>query len=148
MRVLVLNGPNLNMLGQREPSVYGRETLAQIESNLRARATRLRINLEFKQNNYEGDLIEAIQNAHQRVQGIILNAAGYTHTSIAIRDAIASIDAPVIEVHISNIHAREEFRHHSFISGVCRGVICGLGPLGYRLALEAGKSMLGKVDSG
>lgn len=137
MRILVLNGPNLNMLGFREPDLYGRESLSDIEAAVRRRASDLRIEVEFRQSNHEGDLIDAIQQSRKRVNGIILNAGGYTHTSVAIRDAIASVDIPVVEVHISNIHAREEFRQKSLIAPVCAGHISGLGSIGYELALYA-----------
>lgn len=137
MRLLILNGPNLNLIGTREPEIYGRETLNDIETNIRRRATQLRIEVEFRQSNIEGELIEAIQNNRRRFQGIVLNAAGYTHTSVALRDAIAAVDVPVVEVHISNIYAREEFRHTSLLAPVCIGQISGLGSIGYELALLA-----------
>jgi 3-dehydroquinate dehydratase-2 len=137
MRILVLNGPNLNLLGHREPEIYGRDTLTDIEGAIRRRASDLRIDIEFRQSNHEGDLIDAIQQSRRRVHGIILNAGGYTHTSVALRDAIALVDVPVVEVHISNIYAREEFRQKSIIAPVCAGHICGLGSIGYELALYA-----------
>ncbi|RFB80571.1 type II 3-dehydroquinate dehydratase [Methylovirgula sp. 4M-Z18] len=135
--VHVLNGPNLNLLGTREPGTYGAQTLAQIEADLRARAAALGADLVFKQSNQEGDLVTWIQEAGSAGQPIILNAAAYTHTSIAIHDAIRGAKAEVIEVHLSNVHAREHFRHHSYISAVAKGVILGFGPMSYRLALEA-----------
>lgn len=137
MRILVLNGPNLNLLGVREPELYGRDTLADIEAAVRRRAVDMRADVEFRQSNHEGDLVEAIQQARKRVQGIILNAAGYTHTSVAIRDAIVLSEVPVIEVHLTNIFAREEFRATSMIGPVCAGSISGLGAIVYELALLA-----------
>jgi 3-dehydroquinate dehydratase-2 len=137
MKVLILHGPNLNMLGTREPSIYGALTLDDINTHLQAWATQHQVELRIMQSNHEGALIDAIQDALTWVHGIVINAGGYTHTSVAIRDAIAATKLPTIEVHLSNIHAREEFRHHSLIAPVCRGQICGLGWVGYRLALEA-----------
>jgi 3-dehydroquinate dehydratase-2 len=137
MRLLILNGPNLNLLGSREPEIYGRTSLGDIESAARRRASQLRVDVEFRQTNHEGDLIEILQNCQRRVQGVVLNAGGYTHTSVALRDVISAIDVPVIEVHLSNIYAREEFRRHSLLSAVCIGVIAGLGPIAYELAMVA-----------
>ncbi|MEI8041208.1 MAG: type II 3-dehydroquinate dehydratase [Verrucomicrobiota bacterium] len=137
MRVLFLNGPNLNLLGQREPDVYGRMTLADIEAKVRARAGILKADVEFRQSNLEGDLVTWIQQANGNFDAIVLNAAAYTHTSVALRDAIAAVGIPTIEIHISNIHAREEFRHKSLIAPVCRGQISGFGSDSYILALEA-----------
>lgn len=151
--VHVLNGPNLNLLGRREPGVYGHVTLADIEANLRQRANTLgkaagiSIDLTFAQTNSEGELVTLVQNAGLAGAGIILNAGAYTHTSIALRDAIAGTQALAIEVHLSNVHAREQFRHHSMISSVVRGVICGLGAVGYDLALEAIIHLLQKSDA-
>ncbi len=134
--IFVLNGPNLNLLGTREPGIYGSLTLADIERRLADKAgTRAR--LTFRQSNHEGDLVEWIQEAGAKGAKVILNAAAYTHTSVALRDAISGAKAEVIEVHLSNVHAREAFRHHSFIAPVVRGVIAGFGPLSYELALEA-----------
>ncbi len=133
----VLNGPNLNLLGSREPAIYGSVTLAEIEAGLRARATALGVDLVFRQSNHEGDLVTWIQAAGAAGEPVILNAGAYTHTSIAIADAIKGSGARVIEVHLSNVHARESFRHKSFISPVAEGVILGFGPLSYDLALEA-----------
>lgn len=132
----VLNGPNLNLLGTREPGIYGALTLADIEERLRARAG-ARAALTFRQSNHEGDLVTWIQEAGAAGAGVILNAGAYTHTSVALRDAISAAKAQVIEVHLSNVHARESFRHHSYIAPVARGVIAGFGPLSYDLALEA-----------
>lgn len=135
--VLVLHGPNLNLLGDREPETYGHETLDQINISLNDIAKANGISISFLQTNHEGELIESVQRARGNTQGLIINPGGYTHTSIALRDSLAAYNAPIIEVHLSNIHAREAFRRHSFISGVATGVICGLGATGYRLALEA-----------
>ena len=135
--VLVLNGPNLNLLGVREPTIYGRETLADIEEACLERADTLELDLEFRQSNNEGQLIDWVQEARDSADGIIINAAGYSHTSVALMDALAASDLPIIEVHLSNIHRREEFRHHSYVSRVARGVIVGLGGHGYELALDA-----------
>ncbi len=137
MKILFLNGPNLNLLGQRETGIYGHKTLAQIEADVRKRATELKVEVEFRQTNIEGELVNWIQSAPGNFASIVLNAAAYTHTSIAIRDAIAAVEVPVIEVHLSNIHAREEFRQKSVIAPVCRGQISGFGPTSYVLALEA-----------
>jgi 3-dehydroquinate dehydratase II len=135
MHVLVLNGPNLNRLGTRETAVYGSQTLADLESTLQTAFPDVR--LRFFQSNHEGELIESLHAAaDEGLEGVVLNPAGLSHTSIALRDAIASIDIPVIEVHISNIHAREAFRHHSVTAGACRGVIAGLGTNGYALAIR------------
>ncbi len=137
MKILFLNGPNLNLLGQREPKVYGRTTLAKIESKVRARARRLKVEVDFCQSNQEGELVAWIQQARGKFEVIVLNAAAYTHTSVALRDAIAAVGIPTIEVHLSNIHAREEFRHKSLIAPVCCGQIVGFGPDSYLLALDA-----------
>ena len=135
--VLVINGPNLNLLGVREPATYGRETLADIEEACLERAAELDLTVDFRQSNHEGQLVDWIQEARESADGIILNAGGYTHTSIAILDALKASELPVIEVHLSNIHRRESFRRHSYVSEVAQGVICGLGAHGYLLALEA-----------
>lgn len=137
MRVLVLNGPNLNLLGQREQAVYGTTTLQDINNNLEKTAKELGVEISFFQSNCEGALIDALHNAKKEKDAVILNAGAYTHTSVAIRDAIAAIEIPVIEVHLSNVHKREEFRHKSLISAVCVGVICGFGEKSYYLALQA-----------
>ena len=137
MKILFLNGPNLNLLGQREPEVYGRTTLADIEAKVRARAKELKVAVEFRQSNQEGELVDWIQQARGKFDVIVLNAAAYTHTSVALRDAIAAAGVPTIEIHLSNIHAREEFRHKSLIAPVCRGQILGFGANSYVLAVEA-----------
>ncbi len=137
MNVLFLNGPNLNLLGTRQPEIYGRTTLEDIEGAVRRRAGQLGVQIEFRQSNQEGELVTWIQGSRTTFNAIVLNAAAYTHTSVAIRDAISACDVPVIEIHLSNIHAREEFRHHSMIAPVCRGQICGFGALSYILGLEA-----------
>ena len=136
LRVLVLNGPNLNLLGTRKPEIYGTTTLADIEGMMRERAVELGIEMDFMQSNYEGELVEAIQKAKGKYQYLLLNAAAYTHTSVAIRDAIEAVELPAVEIHLSNIHAREEFRHHSLIAPVCVGQICGFGAKSYLLALQ------------
>ena len=138
MRILFLNGPNLNLLGTREPEKYGRTTLAEIEARVRKRAGELGATaVDFRQTNVEGELVNWIQEAKGKFDWIILNAAAYTHTSIALRDAIAAIQVPTIEIHLSNVHAREEFRHKSLIAPVCRGQITGFGAHSYLLGLEA-----------
>lgn len=137
-RILVLHGPNLNLLGTREPAVYGRTTLADIHSDMEARALREGIQIESFQSNSEGGLIDRVQAAKaEGIEFIILNPGGYTHTSVALRDALAAVCIPFIEVHLSNIFARETFRHHSYFSDIAVGTICGLGAQGYGLALEA-----------
>ena len=143
MKILFLNGPNLNLLGQREPEIYGGATLADIERNVRARAAKLGVEVEFRQSNIEGELVTWIQQAKGGYAAIVLNGAAYTHTSIALRDAISAVGLPTIEVHLSNVHAREEFRHRSLISAVCRGQIAGFGPYSYVLALEAAVNLNG-----
>jgi len=137
MKILFLNGPNLNLLGTRQPEIYGRDTLASIEATVQERARTLGVSVEFRQTNDEGQLVTWIQQAKGAAHAIALNAAAYTHTSIALRDAIAAVELPVIELHLSNIHAREPFRHHSMIAPVCRGQISGFGALSYILSLEA-----------
>ena len=135
--ILVINGPNLNMLGVREPEIYGTSTLASIETLCRDCAAKHGLSVAFFQSNHEGELIEAVQKAQGTQAGIIINPAGYTHTSIALADALLAIDLPVIEVHLSNIHQREEFRSVSYVSKAADGVICGLGAAGYTLAIKA-----------
>jgi 3-dehydroquinate dehydratase-2 len=147
MRILFLNGPNLNLLGQREPGVYGRLTLAEIEASVRERAKKFGAEIEFRQSNVEGELVTWIQQAKEHCQAIVLNAAAYTHSSIALRDAIAAAGVPTIEIHLSNIHAREEFRHRSLIAGVCVGQIAGFGANSYILGCDAAVNVIenGKV---
>ena len=134
--VLIINGPNLNMLGTREPSVYGYQTLGDIESLCQEEAEKLGLEIDFRQSNSESQIITWIQEAREAFAGIIINPAAYTHTSVAIMDALLASGLPVIEVHLSNIHKREEFRHHSYVSLAANGVICGLGGNGYALALQ------------
>ncbi|ENM5914144.1 type II 3-dehydroquinate dehydratase [Vibrio mimicus] len=136
-RILVLNGPNLNLLGLREPTHYGSQTLEQIVSTLRDQAQKAGIELEHLQSNREYELIEAIHQAFGKVDFIIINPAAFTHTSVALRDALLGVAIPFIEVHLSNVHAREPFRHHSYLSDKAQGVICGLGAQGYEFALSA-----------
>jgi 3-dehydroquinate dehydratase II len=137
MKILVLHGPNLNMLGLREPEVYGSTTLAQINDRLAQDALELGAELNFLQSNHEGVLIDAIHAAFQVQQGILINPAAFTHTSVALRDAIASVNIPTVEVHLSNVYKREEFRHHSFIAPIAIGQISGFGAESYRLGLRA-----------
>jgi 3-dehydroquinate dehydratase-2 len=145
--ILVLHGPNLNLLGTREPEVYGRATLAEIDADLTARAAGSGHTVECFQSNAEHELIDRVQRA--RADGtafILINPAGLTHTSIALRDALAAVGVPFIEVHLSNVHARESFRHHSYFSDLAVGVVCGLGPIGYSLALTAALQRLQRSD--
>lgn len=137
MKILFLNGPNLNLLGTREPGIYGSLTLADIEAAVRKRALGRSIEVDFRQSNHEGELVTWIQEARGRADAIVLNAAAYTHTSVALRDAIAASGVPTIEIHLSNVHAREEFRHRSKIAAVCRGQVTGFGLGSYFLGLEA-----------
>jgi 3-dehydroquinate dehydratase-2 len=134
--VFVLNGPNLNLLGKRQPHIYGHETLADVEQDCRALAAELGLQLRFHQSNREYEIIDWIHEARESAHGIVINPAAFTHTSVAILDALNAFDAPVIEVHISNVHKREAFRHHSFVSGRADGVIAGFGTQGYLLALR------------
>ena len=141
-RILVLNGPNLNLLGAREPAMYGRTTLVDIETACRRRGGALNLEVEFRQSNHEGELVSWIQQAPGTYEALIINAGAYTHSSIAILDALAAADLPVIEVHLSNIYRREAFRHRSYVSPIARGIICGFGGFGYELALEAAADLL------
>ena len=140
--VFVLNGPNLNLLGVRDPSVYGHDTLGDIEERCAARAAALDLEIDFRQTNHEGQLVDWIQEARETAEGIILNAGALTHTSVAVLDALFAAGLPVIEVHLSNIFRRESFRHHSYVSLAANGVICGLGAKGYELALDAIASLI------
>ena len=144
MKILFLNGPNLNLLGLREPTIYGRTTLAEIEALVKERAIGLGASVDFRQSNAEGDLVTWIQQARSNFDVVVINAAAYTHTSVALRDAIAAVGVPTIEIHLSNTQAREEFRHHSWIASVCVGQISGFGVQSYLLALQAAISI--KVD--
>ncbi len=146
--ILILNGPNLNLLGAREPEVYGRETLADIEASCASKGKSLGLDVDFRQSNSEGEIVDAIQEARGRAAGIVINAGGLTHTSVAILDALLAVDLPVVEVHLSNIHQRERFRHHSYVSKAARGVICGFGGHGYELALEAIARLVGNKKRG
>ena len=141
MKILIINGPNINLLGTREPEIYGTLTMQKINDELNTYAKELGIDTEFFQSNIEGEIVDKIQNAKNDCQGIVINPAAYTHTSVAIRDAISAVALPAVEVHISNIHAREEFRKNSFIAPVCIGQICGFGAGSYKLGLK------GLVDS-
>lgn len=136
-RVLVLNGPNLNMLGVREPGTYGSQTLADIDKLCKSEGKKLGLTVTCRQSNHEGELVTWIQEALGKFEAIVINPGAYSHTSVAIHDALRAVALPVIEVHLSNIHAREAFRHHSYVSAVAMAVICGLGPAGYKLALGA-----------
>jgi 3-dehydroquinate dehydratase-2 len=136
-RILVLHGPNLNLLGQREPDIYGHDTLADISDRLQAQAREVSVELESFQSNAEHELIDKVQQARASVDFILINPAAYTHTSIALRDAFQAVQVPFIEIHLSNVHAREPFRRHSYLSDIAHGVICGLGAQGYELALQA-----------
>jgi len=137
MHILFLNGPNLNLLGQRQPEIYGRTTLADIELKLRQMAFKADVSVDFRQSNHEGELVTWVQEARGNASVIVVNAAAYTHTSVALRDAIAAAGVPTIEIHLSNIHAREEFRHRSMIAAVCRGQIAGFGEQSYYLGFQA-----------
>ena len=142
--IYILNGPNLNLLGLREPEIYGHDTLASVEALCQAKAKALGLTVVFRQTNVEGELVNQIHEAREKAQGIIINAGAYTHTSVALHDAIKAVALPAIEVHLSNVYSREAFRHHSFISPAARGVICGFGPQSYELALEGLAAILNK----
>jgi 3-dehydroquinate dehydratase II len=141
-RTLILNGPNLNLLGQREPGIYGRTTLAEIEAMCRAEGERLGLEIECRQSNGEGQLVSWVQEIPGQFAGLILNAGAYSHTSIALLDALRALKEPLIEVHLSNIYQRETFRQHSYVSLAAKGVICGFGPRGYLMALDALAALL------
>jgi len=142
LHIAIINGPNLNMLGTREPSVYGRQSLDDIERMLRELAKNLGVNVSFFQNNCEGALIDHIQGLRNDADFIVINPGGLTHTSVALRDALAAVSIPFIEVHLSNVHAREPFRRHSYLSDLAAGVICGLGPFGYEAGIRAAVARL------
>jgi len=144
MKILVINGPNLNLLGKREPQIYGAETLDDINRRIAALAVELGVEVAFFQSNHEGELVQKIQDAMGAYRAIVINPGAYTHTSVALRDAISSTGIPTIEAHISNIYKREEFRHHSYISGVAAGQIAGFGPDSYLLALRAAVGLIKK----
>jgi 3-dehydroquinate dehydratase II len=141
--VTVLNGPNLNLLGKREPEIYGRETLAEVEADCRRVGAELGLTIEFHQSNREYEIIEWIHGCRERAAGVVINPAAFTHTSVAILDALNAFQGPIIEVHISNVHKREEFRHHSYVSGVASGVIVGCGTQGYAFALHRIARLIG-----
>lgn len=146
LRILVLHGPNLNLLGTREPEVYGHTTLADIHQAMEARAKAAGVQIESFQSNHEGELIDRVHSARaEGIEFILINPGGYTHTSVALRDALAGVAIPFIEVHLSNVHAREEFRRHSYFSDIAVGVICGLGAQGYLLALDAALARISRT---
>jgi 3-dehydroquinate dehydratase-2 len=145
-KIFILNGPNLNLLGLREPEVYGHDTLASIETRCRAKAKSLGLEIDFRQTNEEGELVNHIHEAREKGQGIIINAGAYTHTSVALHDALKAVGLPAIEVHLSNVYRRETFRHHSYISPVAQGVICGFGPQSYELALDGLAAILNNKE--
>lgn len=135
--ILILNGPNLNMLGSREPEIYGSTTLDDIRKQCEDRASALSIAVEFKQSNHEGELVDWIQSVREFYSGLIINAGAFTHTSVALHDALLALEQPIIELHLTNVFQREEFRHHSYISKPAKGIICGFGAMGYTMALNA-----------
>ena len=144
--ILIIHGPNLNMLGQREPETYGYTSLADIDSELKKLGPQWGLEVNSFQSNHEGAIVDTIQKAVGNISGLIINPAAYTHTSVAIMDALKLVNCPIVEVHISNIYQRETFRHHSYVSPVATGVICGFGPAGYELALEAISGLLRKKE--
>ncbi len=146
--IYILNGPNLNLLGTREPEIYGAETLAMVEEKCAAKAKALGLAIDFRQTNVEGELVNWIHEARLKAQGIIINAGAYTHTSVALHDALKGVALPAIEVHLSNVYKRESFRHHSYISPAAHGVICGFGPHSYELALEGISGVLTATRKG
>lgn len=143
-KIMILNGPNLNLLGVRQPEIYGTTTLAQIEAISTKKAESLGYAMDFRQTNIEGEMVNALHEARETCAGVIMNAGAYTHTSIALLDAVVAIELPAIELHLSNIHARDEFRHHSYFAKAAVGQICGFGPYGYELAIEAMHNHLSK----
>ena len=145
MDLLLINGPNLNLVGKREPSIYGSQTLEDIQEELMSLATELDVRLQFFQSNSEGEMIDCIQKSVDSTDGILINAGAYTHTSIALRDALLGVAIPFVEVHLSNIYSREEFRHKSFLSDKALGMVCGFGPISYQLALKGIVSYLNRV---
>jgi len=145
MDLLLINGPNLNLVGKREPTIYGSQTLEDIQEELLTLASELKVKLKFFQSNSEGEMIDCIQNSVGSIDGILINAGAYTHTSIALRDALLGVAIPYVEVHLSNIYSREEFRHKSFLSDKALGLVCGFGPLSYQLALKGIVSYLRRV---
>jgi 3-dehydroquinate dehydratase II len=145
--IYVLNGPNLNLLGKRQPHIYGHETLADIERDCRALTTSLGLEMRFHQSNREYELIDWVHEARETASGIVINPAAFTHTSVAILDALSTFDHPIIEVHISNVHKREEFRHHSYISPIASGVIAGFGTQGYQLAIRRLATLIGQTKA-
>lgn len=146
--IYVLNGPNLNLLGSREPEIYGTETIGDLEKRCVRKAESLGLTVVFRQSNAEGELVEWIQEARTKAAGLIVNAGAYSHTSVAMLDALLACEIPIVEVHLSNIFTREPFRHRSYVSQAARGIICGFGGLGYELAIEALSSAISKADAG
>lgn len=140
--IFVINGPNLNLLGEREPDIYGRQTLSDIRDGLQKLAEELSLAIDFRQSNHEGELIDWLHEAHNAASAVIINAGGYSHTSVSLRDAVAALRIPAVEVHLSNIYARESFRRHSYLTDVVRGTIAGFGAQSYALALRAAASLL------
>ncbi|MBT5435367.1 MAG: type II 3-dehydroquinate dehydratase [Rhodospirillaceae bacterium] len=145
--VFILNGPNLNLLGEREPEIYGREPLADIEARARSHAVSMDLEIDFRQSNHEGALIDAVHEARGKAVAVIVNAGGLTHTSVALLDALNAFDGIVVEVHLSNIHRREEFRHHSYVAAAATGSICGFGSHGYIMALDAVHNLLERASA-